>query len=396
MSQDARSVRLLTIAGVTDSLGLAVGWTVINLIAVYRHGLAATGLLNAAMLCGVAASAPAAGWVTHRLSGRRTLELTSLVEFVLRAATLAALYWNAPVPALIAMVFVMNVIAWVGYAAMRSEVATAGRNELSMTRYVAAIISIEAVGATLAAVLPITSHGGVAAHWVAAVMVVYSISLLPTAFVARRSTVPVLEPGPRRRALQGPERRLLAIGTAVMVLCAGPTLLYVGLAAKLHGRTSVGGAAVAFALGSLLAPTASRWARRHGVPATTMWTVWGAGMVVGWALAPWSVAGLCVAQFLSGLSLTAFEGSMDNALALSATSGNVTTTLARGSASRALGGAVAVRMVPIFAATASLERFAAVGTAACLVAAAAAHQLSRRQPATHRWTTRSTRTQPSG
>ena len=34
-------------------------------------------------------------------------------------------------------------------------------------------------------------------------------------------------------------------------------------------------------------------------------------MVIGWVLAPAHVAGLLVAQFLSGLSLTAFEGVMD-------------------------------------------------------------------------------------
>ena len=396
MTGDARRVRLLTFAGVTDSFGLAVGWTVFNLIAVYRHGLAVTGLLNAAMLCGVAASAPVAAWLTQRFNGRRTLELTAAVECVLRAATLAALYWNKPTPVVTAMVFAMNVVAWVGYAAMRSEVASAGRNESSMTRYVAAIISIEALGATLGAVLPITTSGGVAQQWVAAVMVVYAMSLLPTALVARRSTVPVLTPEPRARETHAAERRLFAIGATVMVLCAGPTLLYVALAAKLHGRASVVGAAIAFAIGSLLAPRAARKARRLHLPANTMWAVWGAGMIAGWALASWSVVGLCIAQLMAGVSLTAFEGSMDNTLAAAAPSGHVTRTLARGSASRALGGAVAVRMVPIFAAGASLTRFAAIGTAACLAAAVVVQQLPRLQPRIAGLTARSTRTQPSG
>jgi hypothetical protein len=387
---DARRVRLLTLAGVTDSLGLATGWTVFNLIAVYRHGLAVTGLLNAAMLCGVAASAPAASWLTQRLNGRRTLELTAAFECVLRAATLAALYWNAPVPILAAMVFVMNVVAWVGYAAMRSEVAAASGSEWSMTKYVAAIISIEAVGATLAAVLPITSSGGIAAHWVAAVMVVYGISLLPTAMVARQSPVPVLTPRGRGQGARAVERRLLLIGAAVMAVCSGPTLLYVALAAKLHGRTSVAGAAMAFAVGSLLAPAATRAVQRHGVAASTMWTVWGAGMIAGWALATWSLVGLCVAQLLSGVALTGFEGAMDNALASTASSGSATTALARGSASRALGGAVAVRMVPMFAASAALARFSAGAMAACLLAAVGAHAWSRG------WKSLSTRTQPSG
>lgn len=386
----ARRVRLLTLAGVTDSLGLATGWTVFNLIAVYRHGLAVTGLLNAAMLCGVAASAPAAAWLTRRLNGRRTLELTAAVECILRAATLAALYWNAPVPVLAAMVFVMNVVAWIGYAAMRSEVASVGGSESAMTKYVAAIISIEAIGATLGAVLPITSHGGIAAHWVAAVMVVYGLSLLPTALVARHSTVQLSTRDRRGRASSGVERRLLVVGAAVMALCSGPTLLYVALAAKMHGRTSVVGAAIAFAVGSLLAPGAARAARRRGLTVTTMCSVWGAGMIAGWALASWSVIGLCIAQLVSGVSLTAFEGSIDNAIASSAPSGQATTALARGSASRALGGAFAVRMVPMFAASASLARFAGVATAVCLVASICAQAWARG------WSGGSTRAQPSG
>jgi hypothetical protein len=58
-------------AGCIDSFGLAFGWTVFNLEAVYRYGLAAAALFNAAMLVGVALSAPASGQLTSRFAGER-------------------------------------------------------------------------------------------------------------------------------------------------------------------------------------------------------------------------------------------------------------------------------------------------------------------------------------
>jgi len=73
-------------AGCIDSFGLAFGWTVFNLEAVYRYGLAAAALFNAAMFVGVALSAPASGWLTSRFAGRGVLQTTAVIDGVLRIA----------------------------------------------------------------------------------------------------------------------------------------------------------------------------------------------------------------------------------------------------------------------------------------------------------------------
>src|ERR687890_251361 len=46
-------------AGLTDSFGMTLGWTVFSLLVLEREGLAGLGVVNAAMLIGVALSAPA-------------------------------------------------------------------------------------------------------------------------------------------------------------------------------------------------------------------------------------------------------------------------------------------------------------------------------------------------
>ena len=376
MKRSGNRVLALTIAGAADSAGLAFGWTVFTLLTVYRHGLTVAGLLNAAMLCGVALSSPAAAWVTRRLDGRRILRWTAGLESVLRAGTLALLYWNAPVALLAVLVLVTNVIAWVGYAAMRAEIAAASRGRSAMTHYVAVIIAVEAVGTTVAALLPITGHGQIAGALVGAVTLIYGISLLPTAWVARHSTIPVSAPT-MPRALTSYNRRLLMSGALMMVICSGPTLLFIGLAAHLHGRTSVAGAAVAFAAGAVLAPRAGRLMNRTGLPLNVLWLTWGAGMIFGWIAAPWSLAGLWLAQFLSGVCLTGFEGAMDSLLAGSAPDGAATAALAHGSAARALGGAVAVRLVPLFATATALAELAAVSSVVCAVAALVVYRMVR-------------------
>src|SRR5204862_5230152 len=87
---------------------------------------------------------------------------------------------------------------------------------------------------------------------------------------------------------------------------------------------------------------------------------WGIGMVIGWALAPWSVVGLLVALFLSGVCLTGFQGVMDFALAGGCSDGEATVALAQGSAARAVGSAAAVRLVPFFAAPMAMTQLAVV------------------------------------
>lgn len=349
-------------AGGVDSLALAFGWTAFNLLAVYRHGLAAAAVLNAAMFLGVALSAPATGYLTSRLDGRRVLQSTALVECVLRISTFALLVAGAPIALVALLVGITNVAAWTGYAGMRAEIAAAAGDVGSMTRYSTVVLGTEAVGALAAATLAISAHGALAGWIVVLVMLVYGLALLPTVLVARRAQVSRRPATTVQAAGPSPRRGLLVLGAGVMVLCSGPTLLFVGLSASLHGRISVAGAATTFALGALVAPSVGRAVGRLRLPSSVEWPVWGVGMLIGWALAPWTVVGLLVAQFLSGVSLTAFQGVMDFALAGNSQDGEVTVGLAQGSAARAAGSAVAVRIVPFFAAPTVMTQLAVVSS----------------------------------
>ncbi len=62
----AGRLRELLTAGVADSFGMSLGWTVLVLLAVSRGGLAEAALYNAAMLAGVVLSAPVTGWLSRR------------------------------------------------------------------------------------------------------------------------------------------------------------------------------------------------------------------------------------------------------------------------------------------------------------------------------------------
>jgi len=374
-----RVVRL-TLAGAADSCGLALGWTVVNLLAVHQHGLAGAGLLNAAMLLGVALSSPTTAWLTRHVQGRHLLQGTAVAEALLRAWTLALLLLGAPLAVVAGLVLLTNVIAWVGYAGMRAEVARARSGAAAMTRYVAVIIAVEAIGTTLGALLPIVSHDRVDSVLVFSVIFVYGVSLVPTVLVAAGSTIPVVPSGSVADVTPR-SRRLLGAGTLLMVVCSGPVLLFIALADKLHGQAAVAPAAIAFAAGSMVAPWAGRVMASTGLPLMTLWLTWGAGMVFGWIAAPWNVSGLCVALFLSGICLTGFEGAMDALLADAAPEGRATASLAHGSAARALGGAAAVRLVPMFSSAAALAELAAVSSVVCAVAAVAVHRAVLNRPA---------------
>lgn len=350
--------RHLMVAGAIDSVGLAFGLAVFNLVAVYKHGLAVTGLLNAAMFVGVALSAPVAARLTARLDGRRVLRGTGSVEAALRVATIVLLYVGAPLVLLLFLVMAMNIVAWIGYAAMRVEVATEEARTTGMTHYLALTLGLEAVGASLAAFLPINKHGALGVGWLVAVTAVFALSLLPTLIVAGGSTVTARPT--QRTKITPQDRTLLLSGALVMVVASGPTLLFVALAAKLHGRESVAGAAIAFAVGSLLAPALTGRLERAGLANGASWPMWCLGMVAAWAAAPWSVEGMWLAQFMSGLCLTGFQGSMDHALARGRSDGEATTALAQASAARAVGSAVAVRLVPAVSAAGALTVFCGV------------------------------------
>ena len=372
-------VRHLMVAGAIDSLGLAFGWTVFNLLAVYRHGLAVTALLNVAMFCGVALSAPVASRLTVRLNGKHVLQVMAALEALARVGSLALLYWGVPLPVLFLLVLLMNVTGWVGFAAMRTEISTAGGDAAGMTRYLALTVALEAAGASLAALLPISAAGGVGASWLALAFAGYGLSLLPTVMVASGSTVGARAVVPNA-TIDPQHRRILGAGALLMVIGSGPTLLFVALAARLHGKESVVGAAIAFAVGSLLAPAATRLLDRAGLVGLAGWPVWCLGMAVAWAAAPWSLAGLWLAQLMSGVCLTGFQGVMDHALAGGARDGRATTALAQASAARAVGSAVAVRLVPAFAAPVPLTGFAVLTGVAGFAAADALVRIVHRLP----------------
>ena len=91
-------------AGLVDSLCLSFAWTVLMLQVVSDYGLGAAGLVSAAMLVGVALSAPVASRLACLLDGRRLLRSAAAVEAVLRVAVFALLVTGAPLLVLVACV----------------------------------------------------------------------------------------------------------------------------------------------------------------------------------------------------------------------------------------------------------------------------------------------------
>ena len=370
-------LRRLIATALVDSFGLSLGWTVFSLHVVRGHGLAGLGLCNAAMLIGVALSAPVATRLSARLDGRALLRVTCVTESGLRVGTFALLLTGAPLPLVAAAVAVSNVVAWTGYAGMRAEVAAADPRGAAMTWYMVAVAAIEAAGTATAALLPTGRQGLVSGGLLVGVIACYGGVLLPTWLVAAGARVPralpVARSAPRlthsflrrvprwgsvadraegRRRVStaprfGPLTGLLASGGLVMLLGSGPTLLAVGLAAELHGTRWVAGSALAFALGSLLAPFAVARLERHAVPSSIAWPALGVGMAAGWTFAAWHPLALLAAQLLSGMCMSALEGDMDARVAASdASPRGVTANLATAAALRAFGSAAAVALTP--------------------------------------------------
>jgi len=337
-------LRRLIATALVDSFGLSLGWTVFSLRVVDTHGLAGLGLCNAAMLVGVALSAPAAARLSARLNGRALLRATAVTEAALRVSTFGLLLAGAPLPVVVAAVAASNVVAWTGYAGMRAEVAAADPRGAAMTWYMVTVAAIEAAGAATAALLPTGSDGMVGGLLLAGIVVAYGVCLLPTWLVAGTALVarsPRVPSAARRRPTG-----LLASGALVMLLGSGPTLLAVGLAAELHGTRWVAGSALAFALGSLLAPLSVAVLERRALPTTVTWPALGVGMAAGWAAAAWHPAGLVVAQLLSGMCMSALEGDMDARVAATSPRPSITANLASAAALRAFGSAAAVALAP--------------------------------------------------
>ena len=349
-------LRRLIATALVDSVGLSLGWTVFSLHVVRGHGLTGLGLCNAAMLVGVAMSAPVAARLSTRLDGRALLRVTCATESVLRVATFALLLARAPLLLVAVAVAASNVVAWTGYAGMRAEVAAADPRGAAMTWYMVAVAAIEAAGTATAALLPTGPTGLVTGGLLVGVIACYGGVLVPTWLVAAGAQVPRAQPvvrpvarrpGRRRKLSTGPLTGLLASGGLVMLLGSGPTLLAVGLAAQLHGTRWVAGSALAFAAGSLLAPFAVARLERHAVPPSIAWPALGVGMAAGWTFAAWHPLALLAAQLLSGMCMSALEGDMDARIAASdAAPRGVTANLATAAALRAFGSAAAVALAP--------------------------------------------------
>ena len=399
----AGRLRELVTAGVVDSFGMALGWTILILLAVWRGGLAEAALYNAAMLIGVVLSAPVTGWLARRYPGRTLLRGAAGVEILLRVGALAGLIAGLPSWLVALSITAMHVAAWAGFAAMRAEVAAVDARPRSMTRYALAIAAVEAAGTGLAALLPAGAGGHPTGVVLIGVFILYAGSLIPTIISAKRARMTPLgaiigyavsgpaptgisraAAGRRQRSVISP--RLVLAGGGIMLLASGPTLLAVPLTTELHGRQWVAGAAIAFSLGCLLATVAVGALAALRLPAVLRWSVWGLVMLIGWLGAPLHVAGVLIAQFLGGVSQTAFEGDMDAVVAGEAPPAGVTTALAYSASVRALGGSIAVKMLPIMVTAPSIDRAVSaavlvLGFAALAIWSLTALPRFRRRPA---------------
>jgi hypothetical protein len=349
-----RRLRELLVCGIVDSLGLSLGWTVFNLLAVRQGGLTEAAMFNAAMLGGIVLAAPATTWLSRRAPGRDMLRASSAVEAVLRVVTLAELLAGWPAQLIVPGVVALYAAGFTGFAAMRAEVAATDARPRAMTGYGMSIAATEAAGAGLAATLP--------DRLLPIILTLYGLSLIPTFLSANHSRVGRTSAIARVRV----PGAVLAGGVAVALVAYGPTLLYVALTTELYGQAWVAGAAIAFTAGCLLSTSAVEAVGRLRLGPTVEWPLWGLGMLAGWLIAPWSPVALMLAQFMSGLCLTAFEGGMDSQAARDSHPSAVTTVLAWTAATRAMGGAVAVRLLPVVIAAPAIG--AAAGTGAMLLA----------------------------
>ena len=398
----ARRLQGLLAAGLIDSAGLAFGWTVFTL-AVTDHvkGLAAAAVYQAAMLAGVALSAPFTRWVTARMDGRPLLRALAVSEGICRAAVLLLFLAHAPQPVIAAVVVAMNVLAWTGYAAMRAEVTAVQPGAAALTRYALCVAGAEALAAAGAASLIDPTRRGA----VALTVPIYALSLIPqwwaasaarvvrhppTASVehtqwnipARCAPVHVCARSLRRVYPRWPGAGAWTGGGLVMVGASGPALLANVLAYQRYGRPGVAVSALALTTGALISPHLSARLDRLATTGATivrpniLWPLLGAGMIAGWALAEASIAGLVLAQTMAGMAQTTFEGTMDHHCVRMGNTARATTSLSKASASRALGGAAAVIVLPAILHHVSLTLVAGIATGALLLAAGTAFHSS--------------------
>ena len=360
----------LAVAGVVDSLCLSMAWTFLVLEVLFRHGLGAAGVFTAASLIGVALSAPVASAAARRWDGRTLLRRTAATEAVLRIALFGFVFSGGPLWALALGAALLSVSAWTGYAGMRAEVAAITSGPAALTWYCTLVAAVEALGVALAAALPITAGAGLdTAHCLVAT--VYAASLVPTYLVAGGSLVG-RSTGHARDRVQVRLRSWAtgpAVASAVFMLAgSGPTLLSVVLAERMHGRSAVAVAALAFTVGSLAAPPVAHRLEAWSMDRSFVWAMCALGMLVGWLAAPAHVAFLIVAQVLSGLFMTTLEG-LSDAAAAQRRPRQVTGALAQATATRALGSAGATAAFPLLVVHAGLAQGVSVLALVALLAA---------------------------
>jgi len=369
---------LLLSAGAVDSVGLAFGWTVFLLAVAAQEGPDAAIAQYAAALVGVAASGPVSARLARRLSPRDLLRLLAVGEGACRVGLFGLFLGHAPVLALAVLVAVMNVLAWCGFAAMRTEVSrvqgaadatgepgadgAAGR---LLTLYAVAILSSEALATALASVVLSPAPP---APVLAVVATVYGMTLVPQWVVgtyAPRGRPPASSGRASWRVVAVP----CGVGGVVFLLAAAPALAATVLAFERYGRAGVLVSAVSFAVGAAGAArvqaAVGRW-RLTAAPAFAL----GAVMVGGWALSGTGLAGLAVAQVCAGVAQCALEGDLDARTVARTGPAASTSALALSSSSRALGGALAVFLLP--AATDAVSLPVLCGATACGLALAAA------------------------
>jgi hypothetical protein len=121
------------------------------------------------------------------------------------------------------------------------------------------------------------------------------------------------------------------------------------------------------------------------LPAVLRWSLWGLGMLIGWIGAPAHAVSVLIAQFLAGVSQTAFEGDMDALVAEEAPPERVTAALAYSASVRALGGSVAVKMLPMMITAQAIDKAVSaavlvLGVAALLIWAVTSMPWLNRRP----------------
>lgn len=370
MTYQRRSLRQLLASGVIDSTGLAFGWTIILLVVADRGGLGAAALMSAAMLVGIALSAPLSVWLSARLSPQDLLRILAVAEGACRLAIFGLLWQHADLRLMAAVVVGMNALAWSAFAAMRAEVSRveeATDSGRSLTWYAVAIASSEALAAGLAAlVLDRAPSDGVMALVTAA----YVLSLAPQWWVGSRAD-PVRQPQAagliQLRVMIAPA----GFGAGVFLFAGAPALLATVLAYELYGSRGVVVSAVAFTAGSLGATRVQARLGGWRPPALPL-LVLGALMVGGWTMSGHSLIGLAIAQGCAGLAQCTLEGELDSRIVSRLPAAAVPTAgLAFASSSRALGGALSVALLPVLVRDTSLPVVTGVIAGALLLAAGA-------------------------